>query len=211
MERGKPGASKPFLCFLYGGGVYMSWSKLKQQLESFLSPALQGRVEYRAPGYRYLPDKSGICYISVDKKNILNMSDKTNFIRWYQTELEIKNDPEIQIPITSDDIEAVRKDTKGPVPEDRLIVIARSRKSSEHAKELLSAQASLSKSNFIVVANKFLSTSVEDSMESHDILLNILALVDRRVGKKRILNMSDQMKLKHPIVQYFYELRRKTL
>ncbi|GJM73380.1 hypothetical protein HMSSN036_55960 [Paenibacillus macerans] len=189
----------------------MSWSKLKQQLESFLSPALQGRVEYRAPGYRYLPDKSGICYISVDKKNILNMSDKTNFIRWYQTELEIKNDPEIQIPITSDDIEAVRKDTKGPVPEDRLIVIARSRKSSEHAKELLSAQASLSKSNFIVVANKFLSTSVEDSMESHDILLNILALVDRRVGKKRILNMSDQMKLKHPIVQYFYELRRKTL
>ncbi|MEC0329385.1 hypothetical protein P4H42_07070 [Paenibacillus macerans] len=189
----------------------MSWSKLKQQLESFLSPALQGRVEYRAPGYRYLPDKSGICYISVDKKNILNMSDKTNFIRWYQTELEIKNDPEIQIPITSDDIEAVRKDTKGPVPEDRLIVIARSRKSSEHAKELLSAQASLSKSNFIVVANKFLSTSVEDSMEGHDILLNILALVDRRVGKKRILNMSDQMKLKHPIVQYFYELRRKTL
>lgn len=168
-------------------------------------------MEYRAPGYRYLPDKSGICYISVDKKNILNMSDKTNFIRWYQTELEIKNDPEIQIPITSDDIEAVRKDTKGPVPEDRLIVIARSRKSSEHAKELLSAQASLSKSNFIVVANKFLSTSVEDSMESHEILLNILALVDRRVGKKRILNMSDQMKLKHPIVQYFYELRRKTL
>lgn len=27
----------------------MSWSKLKQQLEGFLSPALIGRVEYRAP------------------------------------------------------------------------------------------------------------------------------------------------------------------
>lgn len=26
----------------------MSWSKLKQQMESFLSPALYGRVEYRA-------------------------------------------------------------------------------------------------------------------------------------------------------------------
>lgn len=46
----------------------MSWSKLKQQLEGFLSPALIERVEYRAPGYRYLPDKSGICYISVDKR-----------------------------------------------------------------------------------------------------------------------------------------------
>ncbi|MGW9123849.1 SF0329 family protein [Paenibacillus chitinolyticus] len=189
----------------------MSWSKLKQNLESFLCPALDGRVEYRATGYRYLPDKAGICYITVDKKNVLNMNDVTNLIRWYQTELEIKNDPDIQIPISHEEIEAVRKETKGKVPEDRLKVIARSRKSSEHAKELLSAQTSLSKSNFVVVANKFLSTSIEDSIESHDILLNILALVDRRVGKKRILNMSEKMKVKHPIVQYFYELRRSTL
>jgi hypothetical protein len=189
----------------------MSWSKLKQQLEGFLSPALNGRVEYRAPGYRYLPDKSGICYISVDKKNVLNMGDKTNSIRWYQTELEIKNDPDIQIPISGSDIEAVRQDTKGPVPEDRLIVMARSRKASEHAKELLAAQASLSKSNFMVVANKFLTTPIEESLDSQDIVLNVLALVDKRVGKKRIVNMSEKMKLKHPIVQYFYELRRGTL
>lgn len=186
----------------------MSWSKLKQQLESFLCPALIGRVEYRATGYRYVPDKAGLCYISVDKKNILNMNDKSSVIKWYQTELEIKNDPDFQIPISEEEIEAVRKDTKGPVPEDRLVVIARNRKITECAKELLSAQAALSKSNFIVVANKFLSTSIDESIESNDILLNILALVDRRVGKKRILNMSEKMKLKHPAVQYFYELRR---
>lgn len=189
----------------------MSWSKLKQQLEGFLSPALNGRVEYRAPAYRYLPDKSGTCYISVDKMNILNMSDKSNPIRWYQTELEIKNDPDIQIPVTLDDIEAVRKDTKGPVPEDRLIVIARGRKSSEHAKELMSAQATLVKSNFMVAGNKFLTTPIEESLESSDMVMNILALVDKRVGKKRILNMSEKMRMKHPIVQYFYELRRGTL
>ncbi|WP_019913598.1 SF0329 family protein [Paenibacillus sp. HW567] len=189
----------------------MSWSKLKQQLESFLCPALNGRVEYRAPGYRYLPDKSGICYITVDKKNVLNMSDKTNPIRWYQTELEIKNDPGIQIPVSNDEIEAVRKATKGPVPEDRLIVMARSRKSTEHAKELLAAQAALSKSNFIVDANKFLTTSIEKSLESDEILMNILALLDKRVGKQRILKMSDKMELKHPIVRYFYELRCGTL
>lgn len=187
----------------------MSWSKLKQQLESFLSPALAGRVEYRATGYRYLPDKAGLCYISVDKKNVLHMSDRTSSIRWYQTELEIKNDPHIQIPISDDELEAVRKETKGTVPKDRLIVIARNRKVSVLAKELLSAQAALSKSNFVATANKFLSTSIEESMESDDILLNILALVDRRVGKKRIVNMAEKMKLKHPIVQYFYELRRQ--
>lgn len=187
----------------------MAWSKLKQQLESFLSPALYGRVEYLSTSYRYLPDKAGLCYMAVDKKNVLNMSD--TFIRWYQTELEIKNDATIQIPINNEEIDAIRKDTNGSVPEDRLKVIARSRKISEYAKDLLSAQSSLSKSNFIVVANKFLSTSIEESLESNDILLNILALVDRRVGKKRILNMTEKMKLKHPIVQYFFELRLSTL
>ncbi|WP_127530300.1 SF0329 family protein [Paenibacillus kobensis] len=189
----------------------MSWSKLKQQLESFLSPALSGKVEYRATSYRYLPDKSGNCYITVDKKNILNLSDATTLIKWYQTEMEIKNDPDIQIPISNEEIEAVRKDTKGLVPEDRLKVIARGRKISEVAKDLMSAQSALSKSNFTVAATKFLSLSIEESLESNDILLNILALVDRRVGKKRILNMGERVKLKHPIVQYFYELRLSKL
>jgi hypothetical protein len=189
----------------------MSWSKLKQQLESFLSPSLNGRVEYLATSYRYLPDKAGLCYLAVDKKNVLNMSDKTTLVRWYQTELEIKNDSGIQIPIYDEEIDTIRKETKGAVPEERLKVMARSRKISGYAKELMSAQSSLSKSNFIVVANKFLSTSIEESIESNDILLNILALVDRRVGKKRMLNMTEKMKLKHPIVQYFYELRLSTL
>lgn len=189
----------------------MSWSKLKQQLESFLSPSLQGKVEYRATGYRYSPDKAGICYITVDKKNVLNMNDATTSIKWYTSEQEIKSDSGIDIPISSEQIEAVRKDTDGKIPEDRLIVIARSRVRSELAKELMAAQASLSKSNFITAANQFLSTSIEESIESKDIMLNILALADRRVGKKRILNMSDKIKLKHPAVQYFYEIRLGTV
>lgn len=189
----------------------MAWSKMKQQLESFLCPALFGKVEYSATSYRYLPDKAGQCYITVNKKNVFNMNDVTTLIRWYQGPQEIMNDAGIQIPINDEEIETIRKDTKGTVPEDRLKVIVRNRKISEHAKELLSAQTTLSKSNFNVVATKFLSISIDESMESNDILLNVLALVDRRVGKKRLLNMTEQMKLKHPIVQFFYELRLGTL
>lgn len=189
----------------------MIWSKLKQNLECFLSPELVGRVEYRATGYRYSPDKSGRCYITIDKKEVFNMSDITTMIKWYQTEQEIKNDQDIQIPITEDDIELVRKDTGGTVPEERLAVIARNRKISDYAKELIAAQAVLSKSDFYSAANAFLSKSIDKSLESDDILLNIFALVDRRVGKKRILGLEDKIKLKHPIVQYFYNLRRSTL
>ncbi|QHT60208.1 hypothetical protein GXP70_09815 [Paenibacillus lycopersici] len=188
----------------------MSWSKLKQRLESFLCPALIGRVEYRATGYRYLPDKAGLCYIAVDKKNVLNMSDAATAVKWYQSELEIKHDADIHVPIGIDEIEAVRIETKGNVPEERLKVIARGRKIADYAKELMSAQSALSKSNFTVEATKFLALPIEESLESRDILLNILALVDRRVGKKRILDMRERIKSKHPVVQYFHELRLRT-
>jgi len=188
----------------------MAWSKVKQQLESFICPVLVGRVEYRATSYRYIKDKAGQCYITVDKKEVFNMSDVTTTIRWYQTEQEIKNDPNIRIPLTKEDIETVRKDTSGKVPEERLAVIATDRKISVYAKEILTAQAVLSKSDFYCAANTFLSNSIDECLLSNDILLNVFALVDRRVGKKRLLNIEDTVKLKHPIVQYFYELRRST-
>ncbi|GEM_PF-4591153 len=106
--------------------------------------------------------------------------------------------------ISKDDIEAVRQATKGQVPEDRLIEMARSRKSTEHAKELLSEQVALSKSNLIVVANKFLNTPIEESLESNDIVLDILALVDRRVGKADFgYGREDGVELKHPVVHFF--------
>jgi hypothetical protein len=84
---------------------------------------------------------------------ILNMSDPITAIKWYESELEIKNDPDIQVSITPEEIQAIRLDSKGAVPEDRLKVIARSRKISQYAKGLLSAQSTLSKSDFNVVAN----------------------------------------------------------
>ncbi|BCN29226.1 SF0329 family protein [Anaeromicropila herbilytica] len=180
---------------------------MKQQLEGFLCQSLVERVDYRATGYRYLPDKIGRCYITVDKKEILNFNNENTLIRWFQTEQEIKNDPHLQISISAEDIDGVKKETCGKVPEERLLVIAKKRKISDYSKDMMEAQAVLCKSDFYGAANAFLSTPIEESLESKDILINIFALVDRRVGKKRLQDMREMMKLKHPIVQYFYELR----
>lgn len=185
----------------------MIWSKIKQQLEGFLCPSLIGRVEYRATGYRYLPDKSGLNYITVNKKEIFNMKDTTTMIRWYQTEQEIKNDPNLFVPIYEEDIEKIRKETNGTVPEERIIVIAKNQKASIYAKELLAAQTTLCKADFYHAANQFLSQPIEKSLDSKAILFNIFALIDRRVGKKRLLGIEERIKSKHPIVQYFYRLR----
>ena len=187
----------------------MIWSKMKQQLEGFLCPDLTGRVEYRASGYRYLPDKAGICYITVDKKDVFNMCDSTKQFQWYQTEQDIKNDPSIQLPITAEEIEMAKKETLGKVPEERLILIIRKRKAATYAKDIMIAQSLLVKSDFFDVANRFLSEPIEKSLESKEILINVLALIDRRVGKKRILSLEESIMQRHPIIQYFFDLRKK--
>ena len=185
-----------------------SWSKVKQQLESFLCPELVGRVEYRATSYRYAHDKAGRCYITVDKKEVFQMSDLKYDIRWYQTEQEIIKDQAFHISITEEEVEEFlgRKEAKN-IPKDRIAVILQRGKASEVAKKILNQQGIMAKSDFFDTANIFLISPVDASLQSDNILLNILAIVDRRVGKSRLRKMEQQIQLKHPIVQYFYSLR----
>ncbi|MBE5961171.1 MAG: hypothetical protein E7256_07265 [Lachnospiraceae bacterium] len=186
------------------------WNKVKQQLESFLAPSLTGRLEYRATSYRYAHDKSGKCCIAVDKKEVFSMCDMKYGIRWYQTVNDVKKDPDIQVTVSEEEISALREETQGKIPEERLYGIIRNRKISEVADHIIKAQVVLGKTDFADAANRFLSTSIEESLASNEILLNILAIVDRRVGKSRLRKMKEQMNGKHPIVQYFYALRCET-
>lgn len=185
----------------------MNWNKLKQQLESFLHPNLIGKVEYRASGYRYSPDKKAQCYMLVDKKEIFNMKTDMTDIRWYASEQEIKNDESIIWKVTSEDIESIRV-TMPKVPDERLESIAIDRKKTQASKLIMKSQAELVKEDFRKKASDFLAMSIEDSLNSDDIVLNVLAIIDRRVGKKRLKAMENDMRLKAPIVQFFYDMRR---
>jgi hypothetical protein len=185
----------------------MVWNKMKLKLEGFLSPALSGIVEYRASGYRYTTKKAANCYLTVNKIEIFNMNDLSTDIRWYQTEQEFKKDDSLMLSISDDELDVIRKKSGDKIPEERLEVIAKGHKLSQYAKDALLAQSNLCKTDFQLKANLFLTSSIDKSLESDDIIFNVLAIIDRRVGKKRLINMKNIMQMKHPIVRYFYELR----
>lgn len=185
----------------------MIWSKVKQQLEGFLCPELAGRVEYIISGYRYVPDKPAHCNMTVDRIEIFRMNDGSA-IRWFSTEQEAKVEVSQHLTVDPDDVEKVRRESGQNIPEERLEIIARSHKAAAIAKAIFKAQCDLPKVDFQKVAALFLSESIEKSLESDDILLNVLALSDRRIGKKRLQAMADRMQTKHPAVRYFYALRR---
>lgn len=185
-----------------------SWSKMKQQLESFLCPELKGRVEYRATSYRYAHDKAGRSYITVDKKEVFQMSDLKFQIKWYQTEQEILKDNMLPLGVTEEEIEAFAKRPEAVnIPRERIEGILQKRKTTDMAKKILESQGILSKTDFFECANTFLTSPVDASLNSDHILLNIFAIVDRRIGKNRLRKMEAEIRKKHPIVQYFYSLR----
>jgi len=184
----------------------MNWNKLRKQLEGFLNPALEGIVTYSPSGYRYAPDKKSQCYILVNKIEVLNKRASESQIIWYETEMDIKKDQGVQIHVSHEEILAL-KEKNANIPEDRLLIIAKKNKLNDYAKSVFKAQQNLFKTDFQAVASTYLKTTVDESLMSDDILLNIFAITDRRVGKGRLKKMKYEMALKHPAVQYFYMLR----
>ncbi len=190
-------------------GVEMNWNKLRKELETFLAPSLINRIAYNSTGYRFVSDKKTQCYMTVDKIEVFNFKVSVGGVVWHQTEQELKNDLSTQISVRESDIEAVRKNSGGKIPEERLVVIAKNNKVNLAAKSITSAEQDLIKSNFQQRASDYLSMPIEKSLESDDIMLNIFAILDRRMGKKRLATIEQDIQLKHSIVRYFYYLRKR--
>ena len=52
---------------------------------------------------------------------------------------------------------------------------------------------------------EYLSMSIDDILQSEEIIINALGLLDKRVGKRRLRNVD--IKALHPIAQAFYWVR----
>lgn len=184
----------------------MNWNKLKKQLEGFICDELKKHITYSPTGYRYSKDKKTQAYILVDKREVFNVNKNPCQIVWFTSEAEVKKSlTDIFVP--EHEIEAIRVSHPN-VPDDRLLIIARNKLAGDYAHVICKAQVNLLKSNFQELANTYLSTSLNKCFESDDIIINILALIDRRVGKNKLRKLEYQMKVKHPLVQYFYQLRK---
>lgn len=183
----------------------MNWKKVIKQLEAFVSPGLSHRITYLPSGYRFVKDKKNPAYMLVDKAEIFNATK--GHVQWYGSEQAVIESHDFLIKVTDDHIAGVRKRLGDKVPEDRLRGIAYKDLKAAYGKSIMIAQEALWKSNFQEQALVYLSKPVEVSLASDDILANIWAILDRRVGKKRLKAMGDDVMNKHPIVKYFYDLR----
>ena len=63
--------------------------------------------------------------------------------------------------------------------------------------------------SFYCAFNEFDNQSIEDSLKSDNLIVKIFAVLDRRVGKRRLLAMQDEISKEPEMFQIFYSIRKK--
>lgn len=185
-----------------------TWSKVKQQMESFLAPTLSGVVQYSSGSYRYSKEKQGQCYLKAEGMEVFSVNKSMDDIFWCKTEQELKKMQNVECRVTEVEIEAFHQ-AKPMIPLERVQVILKEQKENDCRKRIIDTQNQLWKSDFMTEATKYLASSVDKSLESDNILAQVFAIIDRRMGKSRLRKLKDEIDQKHSVVKYFYQLRCK--
>lgn len=166
--------------------MHRKWSKVKKNLEMFICNVLKGRVEFFVTNYRKAHDQMGRAYITVDKKEIFNMCTITSECAIHKKFLELKYSQN-----TNDELE----------------VYILNRKLWNQANEEVIKEGVLGQYDLFNALEIYFNSSIRESLNSENMLIKILALIDKRVGKRTLESLRGSIKNEHELVQYFYRLR----
>ena len=171
------------------GGIYLlyspKWSKAKKQLKSFTCESLRSRVDFQVINYRGAHDQLGRAVITVDKVEKLNMCTITAEREEYYRK------------------RAIRKQLDDFNFDD----VCNNLAISDKAHQLLKSEAIYGQYDFFSALEEYFTKSIEDCLKSPDILIKILCVLDRRIGKRTLMKMKDTIASEHSLVQDFFKLR----
>ncbi len=149
-----------------------SWSGIRQKLEQdFMCPALRGRVRYHLAVYRKTHDSTGAITVFADGE-VLVKGDVFDFYRGYW--------PVVQA------VKAERGVEERYWEGNTLVNNAENNGAEAHAEALRIEAGKFDVWQFTDAVHRFLNSPIETSLTSENPLIRLLAVVDRRVGKRRL-------------------------
>lgn len=75
------------------------------------------------------------------------------------------------------------------------------------AHELVKKEGIYAQYDFYDSVEEFLNLPIDQALNSEDMVVKILALIDRRVGKRTLIKLRESIENELKIIQYFYNLR----
>ncbi|KEH91325.1 hypothetical protein Z965_00275 [Clostridium novyi A str. BKT29909] len=173
-----------------------SWSGIKKRLEKdLLCNSLKGRVKYFITKYKNSHDESGRVVIIVDGKEIIQGNIFRYFKGYWKIEQRYKK--ELNIP---------RRVWNGKEYENDF----ENKQIEEYVEDIRLQEEIFDVWQFTDSVEKFLSMSIEESLASSNPLIRLLAIMDRRVGKRTLKSMKSTTLSQPKWIQYFYNLRFKS-
>lgn len=162
------------------------WSKLRKRLEILICESLRERVKFTVTNYRKAHDQLGRAFISVDKNEVFNMCTLTSNNALFEKEEELLNDLQLKYDMFNEEQNCSIQDK---------------------AHEIIMTEGVFAPYDFFEAVEQYLNSSIEVSLQSNHIIIKILCLIDRRVGKKTLIRIKESIQQEHKIVQFFYTLR----
>ena len=165
----------------------MRWSKLKELIERNFATSVAGRVELHSTHYRGAHDQMGRAWLTIDKKEVFSFCTLTEIRRsaLLATELrEINRCLDFRDPSQSQAYYSA----------------------GYQATALLQRQGIYSQGDFYVAIHKYLAMPVEEALQSDNEIIRSLAILDRRVGKRRLRQLASN-ETDHPLMKLVLAFR----
>lgn len=80
-------------------------------------------------------------------------------------------------------------------------------KASDQSEEMMISQNIFSSYHFYEPFMEYSLLSIDEALTSDNILIQAFAMFDRRLGKRRVRNLSFKSENTHPLILKFYKIR----
>lgn len=159
---------------------YKSWGGLNKQLSLYLCDELQDRITYFLTRYHEVHNSYGRAAIRLDGKELICFS----WIEMYHQENDISNLIEEKHENSYNEMTAMMKPK-------------------------WDSDCTYCEMDFLDAVLQFRNMSIQEALQSENYIIKILAIMDKRVGKRTLMRIADDKEYKkYPRwVQQFYELR----
>ena len=159
-----------------------TWSGIRNKLENdYLCPALRGHIQYFATSYSKSADHEGRAAIRMDGEEVLRSNYYTYFGNVWTKFHHLRS-------TTLKDCDSAKE-------------------AIDQAHAFALEQGTFDQKVFYEAFGIFDSQSIEKSLVSQNPLVRIFALLDRRLGKRRLLALGKSMEQELDWVRAFYVIR----
>jgi hypothetical protein len=145
----------------------MQWSKLKTRVEAYFAPAVAGRVELRTTNYRHVHDGMGRGWITIDGREIHNFCTLRHWIE-------------------RNALAAGIREANGATDWTDPAQASAYYEAGAQTMEILEKRGILCQGGFESALASYLTLSVDDALASDYLVHRALAVLDARLGKRRL-------------------------